>query len=90
MHWIKWGRIYKPKEEVGLGIKNFTENMLAIKLKLAWRVENHQNIWTELVRSIHGELDMDYRNNKCLARWATLQDAWRIIKDNLDSKNRWI
>jgi hypothetical protein len=48
-HWLKWNKITKLKEEVGLGIWELKDNMHATRIKLAWRITQQPSIWTDLL-----------------------------------------
>lgn len=52
MHTIKWGEIYNPLSERGLGIREAGSNKLALLSKTCWRYLNNENlICSEVLKS---------------------------------------
>lgn len=50
IHWIKWSKVCKSKDEGGLGVKNFEFFNEALLLKWKWRFTQDDNIiWRDLL-----------------------------------------
>ncbi|KAI5446838.1 hypothetical protein KIW84_014611 [Lathyrus oleraceus] len=50
IHWIKWSKVFKSKDEGGLGVKNFEFFNEALLLKWKWRFTQDDNIiWRDLL-----------------------------------------
>lgn len=43
MHWVKWSTLCQPKENGGLGFRDFKSFNLALVAKNRWRIHNHPN-----------------------------------------------
>jgi len=48
--WIAWGKIARPKEWGGWGIKNLACFSQSLAVKLAWRIITMENLWTVVIK----------------------------------------
>lgn len=68
-HLISWERICKPKDQGGLGFRNFRELNKAYMMKLAWQLMNNpEKLWVQIMKAKYncGPLGMpsvNVRNN---------------------------
>ncbi|WRX16203.1 Reverse transcriptase zinc-binding domain - like 6 [Theobroma cacao] len=51
MHWAEWAKISFPCAEGGLGIRKLEDICTAFTLKLWWRFETGNSLWTQFLRT---------------------------------------
>lgn len=69
VHKISWNKLCRPKEEGGVGLRNFTDIKKAAALKLLWHYANGSSLWAKWMRE-------RYCNNK---------NFWTLDSDNNSS-----
>ena len=82
-HWISWDAISSTVEEGGLGIRKIKDVMLALRMKLAWRVQNSDSLWAKFMRAKHGKMAEDISDVRGTAIWKSLQRAWLKMQDHI-------
>jgi hypothetical protein len=90
-HWVAWNTVTKTKEEGGLGIRSLTNVITALRCKRVYRLLNGNNHWAKIMRSIHGHITDEYKNNKVPSRWKHMKHSWSIVKPYLtkQKENLW-
>jgi hypothetical protein len=78
IHWVKWERVCKPKEEGGLGIKDLKLFNIALLGKWWWRLKNEDEaLWHRVLVCRYGK-SLDKVNIKSSIWWRDLN----IIKNS--------
>ncbi|VFQ83061.1 unnamed protein product [Cuscuta campestris] len=78
-HWKSWEYMCKPKKEGGLGIRDLHQVQKAYSLKLIWKINHVENLWTNFMKA-------KYISNRAAIK-ANLPDSptWkRICKAHVD------
>jgi hypothetical protein len=64
IHWIKWDRICKPKENGGLGIRDLRIFNIALLEKWWWRIRNEkESLWHKVLERKYGNRLEEKKSN---------------------------
>ncbi|PNY15474.1 ribonuclease H [Trifolium pratense] len=86
VHWVKWDRVCKPKEEGGLGIRNLKLFNIALLGKWWWRLKNEKDLlWCRVLLGRYGK-DLGFVKNKSSLWWRDLND---IANFKSQGRDRW-
>lgn len=97
---VAWGKVCRPKEEGGLGLKNIQEWNLACMVRHVWDIaRNKDTMWVKWIDSnrLHSQNIWQYRKskndpwfwNKLLEIRGQIQDKYKIAVGNGASVSFW-
>ena len=70
-------------EEGGLGIRKLKDLMLALRMKMAWRIKATNSLWSRFMNSKYGPMGSSRLAIKGPSNWKRIQAAGLKLKDNL-------
>jgi hypothetical protein len=80
IHWVKWERVCKPKEEGRLGIRDLSVFNIALLGKWRWRIKNENGtLWHRMLVSRYGK-ELDRVNSKSSIWWRDLNIIIRFSR----------
>ena len=87
-HLVNWSKVYRPKEEGGLGFRKAREVNLACMMKLAWGlVVNPERLWVKVIRNKYGLGEDMIPNIRARVRISNADrgiiTVWPVFKRNL-------
>ncbi|VFQ73486.1 unnamed protein product [Cuscuta campestris] len=77
-HWISWQKLCAPKEEGGLGTRDFKSLENAFSLKLWWKYHNDNGLWARLMKAKYwrnGEMKANITDSPVWKRIFNIEDT---------------
>ena len=82
-HWLSWDIVTSPFEEGGLGVRKLEDVMRALRMKMAWKFNTDNSLWTQFLKAKYGVMASSVDSIRGSAVWKKLQQAWLASKDHI-------
>lgn len=56
VQWVSWNKVARPLQEGGLGIRKFSDTIIGLRGKLAWRIIEGKSLWSRILQRKYGVL----------------------------------